>query len=61
MPHDRKGNPIEAGDHVIIPAIVQHVTADNELCNLTMTTEEIMPGTAGPNTITLNTQQVEKL
>ncbi|HWQ03415.1 MAG TPA: hypothetical protein VNL38_02950 [Candidatus Nitrosotenuis sp.] len=61
MPHDRKGNVLQEGDRVLIPARVKSVQAGEECCNVDLETEIPMPPYTGPTMIVLNTRQVEKV
>lgn len=61
MPHDIKGNLLQVGDKVMIPAVVKAIQSENDRCNCTLDSEYIMPGWNTPNTFTLNTTQVEKV
>ncbi len=59
MPHDKNGNPLKAGDVVLIRARVKQVMAGEEYCNVDVETVEPMPPYEGGTTIVLNTKQVE--
>jgi hypothetical protein len=61
MPHDRKGNVLNVGDEVMVPAKITSVQAGLEYCNLTVETIEPMYPGESKSTITLNTKQVEKV
>lgn len=61
MPHDKNGHVLQAGDRVNIPCIVDAVQAGEDYCNVTLRTVDPMPPYSVPNTITLNTRQVEKV
>jgi flavin reductase (DIM6/NTAB) family NADH-FMN oxidoreductase RutF len=60
MPHDRKGNLLNVGDHVIIEATVTHVHTGEEYCNLTLETIEPMYPDNSPSTLSLNAKQVTR-
>lgn len=65
MPHDKNGAVLTAGDQVMIPCTVKEVQAEGQFCNVTVTTDEPMPGNVtancdGKNTIVLNAKQVVK-
>lgn len=59
MTHDRNGRVVVEGDIVNIPCRVKSVQAGIEYCNVTVETLDPMPPYSVPNTITLNTRQVE--
>jgi hypothetical protein len=60
MPHDRKGNLLSVGDHVIIEAGVTQVQAGEEYCNVTLQTIEPMYPGNSKSTLTLNAKQVTR-
>lgn len=60
MPHDRKGNLLKAGDHVLIEATVKDVQAGEEYCNVTLETVEPMYPGDSKSTIVLNAKQVTR-
>lgn len=59
MPHDRIGQKIEVGDHVMVPCVVKEVHPTDDFCNLTLETLEPMYPAGTPNTIVLNTKMVD--
>lgn len=61
MPHDAAGNLLQAGDRVMIPAIVKDVSPQADYCNCTVETERAMPPDGGKSQLTLNTNQVVKV
>ena len=61
MPHDRRGQLIEEGDIVHIPARVVRVHEGTDYCNLTLETIEPMHPGVLHTSISLNAKQVEKL
>jgi hypothetical protein len=61
VPHDKNGQLVQEGDRVNVPCIVDSVQPGTDYCNVTLHTVEPMPPYTGPNTITLNTRQIEKL
>lgn len=60
MPHDKNGQPLTAGDDVLIRATVTSVSPGEEYCNVNVeTVEPMFPGT-NKTLIVLNARQVEK-
>jgi hypothetical protein len=58
--HDKYGKPIQTGDSVIVPCIVESTTEADEYCNVNLKTMEPMfPGNA-PSTVVLNARQTVK-
>ncbi len=60
MPHDRKGNRLSVGDHVIIEATVTAVHQTDEYCNLSLETIEPMFPSDNKSAISLNAKQVTR-
>jgi len=60
MPHDRKGNLLSIGDHVVIGATVREIQPGEEYCNLNVETIEPMYPGESKSTITLNAKQVTR-
>lgn len=60
MPHDRKGNLLSVGDHVVIEATVTQVQPGEEYCNVQLETIEPMYPGDSKSTITLNAKQVTR-
>lgn len=58
MPHDRDGNPLNAGDLVTVQAVVKAVQVGDEYCNVTLETVEVMYPSENKSTLTLNAKQV---
>ena len=58
MPHDRKGHELQAGDLIMIEAIVRSVSPGEEYCNLTLDTVEPMYPADTKTCIVLNARQV---
>ncbi len=58
--HDRKGNPLSVGDHVVIEATVRDLQAHDEYCNITVETVEPMYPGENKSAITLNAKQVTR-
>jgi hypothetical protein len=61
MPHDRRGNKLETGDLVFIPARVESVQEGEEYCNVSLVSEVPMYPGDGLSHFTLNSRQVEKV
>lgn len=61
MPHDAHGNPIQAGDKVVIPATVLAVHEAPEFCNCDLEFDHVTPGRDAKDRYSaINTRQVEK-
>jgi hypothetical protein len=61
MPHDAKGNPIKAGDRIVIPATVLSVSVGLDGCNCSVELDYPMPPSSEKMQLSaLNTQQVVK-
>jgi len=60
MPHDRKGNLLNVGDHVVIEATVTQVQTGEEYCNVTLETIEPMYPGDSRSTLSLNAKQVTR-
>lgn len=62
MPHDLNGKLLEAGDKVMVPAIVKEVysTENGEYCNCNLVTEHPMPPYTEGTHLVLNAKQVIK-
>lgn len=61
MPHDLKGNLLQVGDKVNIPATVTAIQAGEEYCNLSVEFDHSMPPYTTKMAGTFNTKQVEKV
>jgi hypothetical protein len=61
MPHDRKGQPLNIGDKIVIPAIIKDIQDNPDYCNVTLETEEVMHPGDSKNVINLNAAQIEKV
>jgi hypothetical protein len=61
MPHDKNGNSLEVGDHIIIEGIISQVFTGEEYCNINVETlEPMFPGT-NKSLLTLNAKQVKRV
>lgn len=60
MPHDLKGNLVQVGDKVLIPATVTAVQVGEEYCNLSVEYDYPMPSYTTKMHGTFNTKQVVK-
>ena len=59
MSHDKNGTPIKAGDLVTVECVIESVSADQDFCNLSLKTVEVMPGNSLPTSIAaINAKQV---
>ncbi|MCW5936731.1 MAG: hypothetical protein KIT11_05435 [Fimbriimonadaceae bacterium] len=66
MPHDKNGNLLQAGDHVVLHCTVKSVSpdADPRFCNATLETVEHMKGNGperGKTTLSLSADMCEKV
>lgn len=61
MPHDVNGTKLEVGDEVIVRCKVTAISAGEEYCNVTLTTDEPMKPSGTPYSIALNAGQVERV
>lgn len=59
MPHDKHGQLLTAGDHVIIRATVKSTDTTEEWSNVMLQTDEKMFPGDKPTSLTLNSKQVE--
>jgi len=61
MPHDSKGNLLQVGDKINIPATVISIQPGEEYCNLSVEYDISMPPYENKMSGTFNTKQVEKV
>lgn len=57
--HDKNGKPLKEGDTVSVLFTIKSVSADQDYCNITPDTVEVMPGNGSRSCLTLNAKQVE--
>lgn len=57
--HDKNGKPLKEGDLVSVLFKIRSVSADQDYCNITIDTVEVMPGDGTTSCLTLNAKQVE--
>ena len=60
MPHDKNGQPLEAGDKVAVECIIESI-CEGDYCTTNLKTVEVMPGNKEPSSITVNAKQVVKI
>lgn len=61
MPHDAKGQKLNVGDDVLIPAKVTQICEGEDFCNCTVELEHKMPPNMTASSFSaINTRQVEK-
>lgn len=59
--HDAKGNLLQIGDKVLIPATIKDIQAGEEYCNCTVELEYSMPPKEYKDSMTINTKQCIKV
>lgn len=59
--HDKHGNPLKAGDKVVLTGTVENIWPDNDYCNCTVKFDETEGAKAAPGSITFNSQHCELL